>query len=75
MTLLTRTDPIRHHLLREAARRREHVRACVDAWRTTADEQQQRIAYGNVNIALEAYAMTLDALGGQWRRVEVTRAE
>ena len=74
MTLLTNADPMRSHLLREAAHRRERVRACVDAWRTSTDEQQQRIAYGNINIALDAYAFTLDALGA-WRSTEVPSGE
>lgn len=74
MTTFTPTDPVRARLLAEAGHRRERVRACVDAWRTAADEQQQRIAYGNINIAIEAYAFTLDALG-PWRSTEVPHGE
>lgn len=65
-------DPLRVLLTLEAQHRWAYVDRCVVAWRTAGDEQQERIAYGNVNIALEAYALTLDALGGQWRREEVT---
>ena len=72
--MILTTNPTRLHLLQEASNRRERVRACVDAWRTCGDEQQQRIAYGNINIALEAYAFTLDALG-PWRSTEVPHGE